>query len=413
MEAALPDTQHTGPVSQKAPATDISDFLKTQPSAIQCKLTVGSPDDPLEHEANDIADRVMRMPDSNFIRNKSDNFASTTTTVASAPQLTTSFIQRQQVTTSGATSSIASQIRFRPTGVMTRRQFDDYVKTYYGVADVHTGTQTEQEGRLTRHGVPAPTIPNWQSWDPGTASDDYTSIVDAMENILVSVGAMPQINRIIFFQMDYEPDPATGVGTPRTDTGASFGAGELVIYEAFNGTTDPATGRSTSAGTPLRSQSRSENIGYIITHELGHGIGEAASNGGPQMFNQYRAAVGWVGSPPVLYDIGQQDVIDAISNSTTPPAQYIITPRRWSDPTVIDQPMSRYSVAGGPGEDFAEAIAAYITNPSSLQQRSPARYNFINSNMAAWANRMRQTAPAYIRPPQGDFPVPSGDTRYA
>lgn len=37
---------------------------------IQAKLTVGSPDDPLEDEADAMADRVMRMPDTTFIQRK-------------------------------------------------------------------------------------------------------------------------------------------------------------------------------------------------------------------------------------------------------------------------------------------------------------------------------------------------------
>jgi hypothetical protein len=37
---------------------------------IQCKLTVGAPDDPLEHEADAMADRAMRMPEQNFIQRK-------------------------------------------------------------------------------------------------------------------------------------------------------------------------------------------------------------------------------------------------------------------------------------------------------------------------------------------------------
>ena len=37
---------------------------------VQAKLTVGPVDDPLEEEADAMADRVMRMPDQNFIQRK-------------------------------------------------------------------------------------------------------------------------------------------------------------------------------------------------------------------------------------------------------------------------------------------------------------------------------------------------------
>ena len=41
------------------------DLLRT-PQSVQCKLSVGRPDDPLEYEADRVADHVMRMPDSTF-----------------------------------------------------------------------------------------------------------------------------------------------------------------------------------------------------------------------------------------------------------------------------------------------------------------------------------------------------------
>jgi Domain of unknown function (DUF4157) len=42
----------------------------SKPLLIQPKLSVGAADDPFEHEADAIADRVMRMPDSSFIQRK-------------------------------------------------------------------------------------------------------------------------------------------------------------------------------------------------------------------------------------------------------------------------------------------------------------------------------------------------------
>jgi len=40
------------------------------PQPIQCKLNIGSPDDPLEHEADAMADKVMRMPEPSFVQRK-------------------------------------------------------------------------------------------------------------------------------------------------------------------------------------------------------------------------------------------------------------------------------------------------------------------------------------------------------
>lgn len=43
--------------------------------SLQAKLTVGSPDDPLENEADAMADRVMRMPDETFIQKKINRYS--------------------------------------------------------------------------------------------------------------------------------------------------------------------------------------------------------------------------------------------------------------------------------------------------------------------------------------------------
>ena len=39
-------------------------------SPVQCKLAIGAPDDPLENEADAMADKIMRMPEQNFIQRK-------------------------------------------------------------------------------------------------------------------------------------------------------------------------------------------------------------------------------------------------------------------------------------------------------------------------------------------------------
>lgn len=380
---------------------------------VQTKLSVGAPDDPFEREADWVADQVMRIPERNFLEHNSTTTNISAQSQSLSPNISP-IIQRQQAATQQVTlPSITSQIRYRPSGVITRTEFDRYVTTYYGVTNVHTGTQSEQEQRLTRHGVPAATIANWQSWDPGSASEDYTSIINGMEDMLTAIGAMPQVNTILFFQRQYEPDPTTGAGIPNPTTGASFGAGELTIYSAFSGSTHPAIGVNTSTGAPTNPPNRSADISYNIIHELGHGVGEAGSNNSRQMFDQFNATVGWIGSPSVLYDMGQPSVLAAITNSTSLPSQHIITPGRWNDPSVREQPMSQYAVQGGPGEDFAESVAAYISNPSALQQRSPLRYQFINSNIASWTPRMRGTIPALVQPPKGDFNLPTGNTRIA
>lgn len=45
-------------------------FRAVQYPLVQPKLTVGAPDDPYEKEADDVADKVMRMPEQNFVQRK-------------------------------------------------------------------------------------------------------------------------------------------------------------------------------------------------------------------------------------------------------------------------------------------------------------------------------------------------------
>ncbi|MFB2121361.1 hypothetical protein [Parapedobacter sp. 2B3] len=304
-----------------------------------------------------------------------------------------------------------------PQGVITRAEFDQYMMDYFGVRDIHTGTQAQQEASLTRHGRPAPTIPHWQSWDPGTASADYAHIIRAIEDVAETFGAIPTIHTVAFFKMDYDPN-AAGIGIARRDVGASFGGGKLTIFEAFsrshafpNARSDtggsypsaavvlaPAPGET--PGAPVPYQSREHSLRENIAHELGHGIAEDAHRADPDVFDKFNRAIGWVGGQ--LFDIGQQAVADAISNGTPPPSQYRIPHDDWNNPQWIEQPMSRYAVAGGPGEDFAETIAAYVYSPAVLLQRSPERYRFITAHIGTWATQMRVLPPPVLR---GDFPV--------
>jgi hypothetical protein len=410
--------QDQGPVTATSASTN--DLISTHneltmPTFIRTKLQAEPSDDSGESDVRNASGISRELASTNFLEYKTAQHSPTSGSKSSLNGTNTSkIIQRQAASAQQASiPSISSQTRFRPQGVISRQKFDQYVQMYFGVTDVHTGTQSEQEQRLTRHSVPAPTIANWQSWDPGTASEDYTSIIDGMEEMLTAIGAMPQIRTIIFYQLQYDTDPTTGVGIPMPTTGASFGAGELTIYEGFSGSTRPATGLNTTSGAPRQVPNRSSDISYNIVHELGHGVGEAGSNNSRQMFDQFNATVGWIGSPAVLYDMGQVAVQTAVANATALPTQHIITSGRWNDANLIEQPMSQYAVKGGPGEDFAESVAAYVRNPFTLQQRSPRRHQFIHNNIGSWTPRMRNMAPGLIRPPKGDYNLPSGDSRYA
>jgi outer membrane protein OmpA-like peptidoglycan-associated protein len=68
----LEKAQHTKETESILSASEFSkeNFESQKPLLIQPKLSVGAVDDPFEREADSMADRVMRMPDSSFIQRK-------------------------------------------------------------------------------------------------------------------------------------------------------------------------------------------------------------------------------------------------------------------------------------------------------------------------------------------------------
>jgi hypothetical protein len=62
--AAANEAVHSLP-EQLDPETELNERLP-----IQLKLSVGAANDPLEHEADAMADKVMRMPETSFIQRK-------------------------------------------------------------------------------------------------------------------------------------------------------------------------------------------------------------------------------------------------------------------------------------------------------------------------------------------------------
>ncbi|MGW5239301.1 eCIS core domain-containing protein [Monashia sp. NPDC004114] len=300
---------------------------------------------------------------------------------------------------------------------MSRTEFEQAMRRF-GVTRIATGTEAEQTSLSTPQGGAPPggiTLPNWQSWDPGTSSPVYRSIVDSFEDFEARVGGYPAVTEILFFKVDYHVN-AAGIGVPDPDTGASFGAGQLIVYDSsVTARRGLPTGRSTAAanyppvviglsapgqvsGAPVPLPTREQNIRRIFTHELGHGLAEAAMAADPATFTAYRREIGWTAtSAAQLFDIGVPAVQTAIASGTPPPAQYEITGQNWNSSLWIEQPLTSYMVSGGPSEDFAEAAMAYVEEPNLLAARSPRRFRFLDRNRAAWLPRLVQ------RPPIGDF----------
>jgi hypothetical protein len=75
-ETLVANQPQNNPVAVANKVMPVRDQLETeveltQRLPIQLKLSVGATDDPLEHEADAMADKVMRMPETSFIQRKS------------------------------------------------------------------------------------------------------------------------------------------------------------------------------------------------------------------------------------------------------------------------------------------------------------------------------------------------------
>jgi hypothetical protein len=226
--------------------------------------------------------------------------------------------------------------------------------------------------------------------------------------------------------MCYEADSTAPTGVrARRDVGADFGSGHLNVYKTctqgnfpipIGRSGAPVTGagpvvavnvRGSAGGAPLPLQTRRENMLRVITHELGHGLAEAAHTIDPDVFEKYRLAAGWTkGRSPQLLDSGVPAVQTALANDTTPPSQYEITADNWNQPRWVEQAISLYMVSK-PGEDFAEAVMTYINARDVLRSRAARRFNFLESNKHSWQRALLRAYPV------GDFPDPSRERREA
>jgi hypothetical protein len=326
---------------------------------------------------------------------------------------------------------------------MTRARFVELLTTRYGISTVRTGTFADQQEVNSRPGVSASgrlTEAAWAAWDPGPTSEVYSSVVTAFEDFESSVGGVPGVDEVLFFATAYSVNAGTHQVEPNAGVGADFGAGHLRVYRSgvisgaaggkgipvgrssAGGRYPPVViglgGRGTDPGAPIPLPTAGENTVRVITHELGHGLAEQAMAADHAMFDKYRLAVGWIDGR--LFDVGIPEVRRALDAGTIPPATIRtnrggrvtvqptqITVDSWNHPRWVEQPISAYTVTGGPGEDFAETVMGFVNARAVLQARSPVRFGFLDSHRASWLPFLR------TRPPVGDFLGPSGPGRLA
>jgi hypothetical protein len=316
---------------------------------------------------------------------------------------------------------------------ITRSQFKSEVGRF-GVTRVFDGTLAEQVVRLNRLGGPGDLLQqevdagySWTQWGPGASSPLYAAILAGLEDFARSMGGVPAIREIGFFERDFRDVMVEGRRRIAwAQAAAEYGAGSMVVYKTAE---QQATGkvlprvRDTSGSPAAADQpTAAEGIRRVVTHELGHGLQEVAHDPAavraattPLMMDAYAPAVGWTrssgpgstgGSAWRLYDIGEPSVQSALrpgqaagsgggtaGSGQLPDERYRVTPDNWQLGW-REQPISRYQVSSGPFEDFAESVMGFIEAPATLLERSPARHAFVQSQAQVLASRLQQPTAA-------------------
>jgi hypothetical protein len=280
-------------------------------------------------------------------------------------------------------------------------EFERVMLMEFGVGEAAVGTYEEQERRQ------GPGIPreHWVEWDPSASPEVFRAIRSAFERLEGEFGGAVTARRIVFFDTLYEPHPTdpTLPRVPNRTVGATFGAGELTVYRAAS--TGPF--KLPKPGGGLDSPTAEQNVLRVTAHELGHGLAESFGTAATGMIDDYARAVGWHNG--MLFDIGHPEVAAAFAEGREPPKEVkvdiqpfptLIQEGNWNSTLFKERPLSEYTLSS-PAEDFAEAVMVFVVDPALLQQRSPRRFEFI------------QAIKDRLVPPKGDFPVPSGGTRYA
>lgn len=142
------------PQTQLSPTAESKPSLSTTESdqrillPIQCKLTVGAVDDPLEAEADAMADKVMRMPTNNFIQRKCSHCEEEE---QAQRKPLASFIQKKEASGIGAvvSDSVSNQIAStRGNGNTLDSSTKSFMESRFGAdfshVRIHTGEYATQ-----------------------------------------------------------------------------------------------------------------------------------------------------------------------------------------------------------------------------------------------------------------------------
>jgi|GEM_PF-1942459 len=275
---------------------------------------------------------------------------------------------------------------------MTFAQFEDVMKKKFRVSGVRIGTFADQSfGDMQQS--------QWQPWPTSASTAPYEQILEGINNVVSRVGGMPPVREVLFYKVAYEKDfntpPASGIDhvVPNPDTGASFSAGRLEIFEAVT-RGNPMLDLAGRFQTPTKEESVRRNI----SHELGHSVVEEGLDQGnirpgvdPSIIVDYKLAAGWLkgpnpNDPELLYDAGDPAVQAAATSHTQPPPDKGIRKDNLGSPWK-ERPLTTYGVTNV-AEDFGEAFMAYVNAPDVLKKLASRRFEFIDSRKSRWAGRL-------------------------
>jgi hypothetical protein len=275
---------------------------------------------------------------------------------------------------------------------ITRTQFDDVMKRRFRVSSIRTGTFADQRFGDMKES-------DWEAWPTSSSEAPYSLILDGINKALASMGGTPLVREIVFFKVAYDKDfstpPSNGIDhvIKNPNTGASFSAGKLEIYEAVT-QGNPMLNLQGQFQSPTKEQSVPRNI----VHELGHSVVEEGLDQGairkgvdPRIIVDYKLAAGWLKGPlpkdpELLYDAGDTAVQAAIVNRTPLPLDKRIRKDNLSSPWK-ERPPTGYGTTNV-SEDFAEAFMAYVNEPAVLKKFAPRRFEFIDSRKSKWGSRL-------------------------
>jgi hypothetical protein len=304
----------------------------------------------------------------------------------------------------GALAAVGVQRRPRAgTKVATRAGVaEDRLRRRWGVRTIRAGTMAEQAAELVRYGTVPRSTPaadvermlraaSWTSWAPPPDHGLWDDLTRAFDDVAGAFGGVPKIDSILFFRTAWKHEPAASGGPvlePAQEEGAYVSGTTMGINE--HGTRDQmmlptATTRSTTGA-------RGINVGLasrqqVMTHELAHGLVQVFLAQDPRTeAKRFEQEVGWhQGSE--LYDVQGPGVRAALRRGDPPDPAQLITESNWYLPKWKEQPPSRYSVTGGPGEDMAETLMMFVRAKGTLGDRSPARLAWANDVMTALSSR--------------------------